>query len=174
MSGLAPALMASGSLLTAYSQVQEGNNAAALGKYQAAQFRASANQQIGASQVAAQETQRQTDYIASRALAVAAASGGGASDPTVVNILARIAGEGAYKKSVDIYQGQSAAANLEMQAATAEYGGQATKNASRVKAYSTLMVGGSSLYSKYGGKSPSKPNPAGLYATDIPLYSWNK
>src|SRR5688500_11497475 len=44
---------------------------------------------IAASQRQALEERRQGDLVASRALAVAAASGAGVSDPTVIDIIAR-------------------------------------------------------------------------------------
>jgi len=158
MGGLAAPLMVTGSLLSAYGQASQGALAEQVGRYTAASKRQEANQAIGESQLSAEEAQRQSDYVASRALAVAAASGGGASDPTVVNILSRIAGEGAYRKSVALYEGQSKAQALRSEANIAEAGGTAEKRGRYIGAASTLMSGGSSLYSRFGRNPNSTTN----------------
>jgi predicted methyltransferase len=174
-----PAMQVGGTLLSAYGQKQSGSDAAATGlqqqqlaNYQAAQLRVNAGEAIASSQRSAQDIQRQTDYVASRALAVAAASGGGASDPTVVDLIARAAGEGAYRRSVALYQGEDKARALNAQASATEYGGQLaaeaggkTQAASDIGAASTLAKGGASLFSKYGagtqpGFTPQSPTDA--------------
>lgn len=160
---IGPAMQVGGTLLSAFGQKQQGSDAATngvqqqqLANFQAAQMRTNAGEAIASSQRSATDIQRQTDYVASRALAVAAASGGGASDPTVVNLIARAAGEGAYRRSVALYQGTDKARALDAQATATEYGGQLaaergqeTQSASDIGALSTLAKGGASLFSKY-------------------------
>jgi hypothetical protein len=47
------------------------------------------------------------DLVASRALAVAAASGAGVSDPTMVRVIANARGEGAVRAATALYEGQA-------------------------------------------------------------------
>src|SRR5688572_24149978 len=77
-----------------------GQRKRAAADYEAAQL----EQQAGLSQAAAQrqmlEERRQARLVQSRALAVAGASGAGASDTTVMTRVAAIAAEGAYRSRV--------------------------------------------------------------------------
>lgn len=164
-----PAMQVGGTLLSAFGQKQQGSDAAATGvqqlalaQFQAAQMRTNAGEAIASSQRAADDIQRQQEYVASRALAVAAASGGGASDPTVINLIARTAGEGAYRRAVALYQGEDKSRALKAQADATEYGGLLaaeaggkTQSAYDIGAASTLMKSGASLFSKYGAGGPS-------------------
>lgn len=164
----APIMQVGGSLLQAYGQHQQGSDAAASGlqqqqlaRFQSGQMRANADEAIASSQRSALDVQRNQEYVASRALAVAAASGGGASDPTVINLIARTAGESAYRKSVALYQGADKARALDAQASATDYGGalaadrgRENQSSANIGAYSTLMKSGASLFQKYGGKPP--------------------
>jgi len=108
----------------------------------------------------AAEQKRQSRLVASRALAVAAASGGGVSDPTIVNILAGIEGEGAYRAQVALYEGQATARRYRIQAAVGRGDALdiAAEGKSREFAYRTRAAGnllrGASLYEKYGLNGP--------------------
>jgi hypothetical protein len=85
-------------------------------------------------------------------LALAAASGGGASDPTIVNLMANLAGETQYRKSVELYEGGERAKDLRYQGQVRRYEGKEAKRAGKLGAFTTLLTGGTSLYSKYGMK----------------------
>lgn len=102
----------------------------------------------------AAEARRQARVTASRALAVAAAGGGGVSDPTMVNILARVQGEGAYEAAVALYEGDARGRQMRMQAAMGAPIDQGQESAYKIGAAGTLAQGGMSLYSKYGMKGP--------------------
>jgi hypothetical protein len=132
--------------------------------YQSAQLNQAAGQARAASQIEAQDVQRRSDRLASRALAVAAASGGGASDPTVVNTIAGIAQEGAYRKAVALYKGDEEARKLTMQAEATQYEGKSKAFGERMTAVGGFMGAGTSLVKgmakqaslleKYGGGGP--------------------
>jgi hypothetical protein len=114
----------------AVGQVMQGNILRVQGEhirnaknYEAAQLRIQANQEIAVSQRKAENIALQTDMVASRALAVGA-SGGGGSDPGVVNAIARIHGEGALQKSMALYGGVDQARILENKARANVYEGQ--------------------------------------------------
>jgi hypothetical protein len=102
--------------------------------------------------------------IASTALAHAAASGGGASDPTVVNLIARNAGESAYRQAVALYGGDEAARTMQLQADAREYEGKqaqvnsyANATAQGMGARATLLKGmarEASLYLRFGAGGP--------------------
>jgi len=140
--------------------------------YIAAQEEARAGQERAAAQRGAMEERRKGRFVSSRAQAVAAASGGGALDPTIVDIGAAIAGEGEYRAMTALYQGEESARGLEGQAALRRYAGNteagllqyqgraaaaagvAKRNAAFMSAGGTIAgaVGkdGGSLFDKYG------------------------
>ena len=168
-------MMASGIFLQAFGQYQMGQAAKdageiASGKAELERALAEeyAGQALAVSQRDAAEARRQTELIASRSLAVAAASGGGVSDPTVVNLIANAAGEGEYRARVALYEGEARARSLRQQAILGTLGAaQAEAVLSgrtaqmNLSALGTLMRGTGSLYAKYG--VPSKePGDAGL------------
>ena len=87
-------LIVGGTLLSAYNQTQMAKASLAGAKIRAVQLEEKAGQERAISQRKAVNVRRQAKLAESRALALAAASGGGASDPTVMNIISGIAGEG--------------------------------------------------------------------------------
>lgn len=164
LNSIGTGISAGGDLAAAASHEQFGQQAQQSAQYQATQLRQNAGQTQASSQRAAYDADLQSKYIASTTLARAAASGGGASDPTVVNLIAKNASEGAYRQAVALYQGDAQARLMNLQADTKEYEGNltrtnsdATANAQRFKAGSTLMNGffkDSSLRQRFGGNGP--------------------
>lgn len=158
------ALEGFGANMGAMSHVMYGIQAQRANQFQATQLRQEANSVQGAAQRDAFNVQRQTDLVTSRALAVAAASGGGASDPTVVNIIARDAGQGAYEKAVALYGGADKARYLQEQASAKEFQGREElinsgevalgQGASGVASILRSQARGSSLYSRFAGNGP--------------------
>ena len=151
-------------LYSALSQLQAGHQARDALNYQAQQLKINAGQAQASAQRQAYDIQRQGEIIASNALAHVAASGGGASDPSVVNLIARNAGESAYRQAVALYGGNDEARTMRMQAQGKQYEGQqAMRNgvenaiASGYGARSTLMKGmarDASLLLRFGGDGP--------------------
>lgn len=150
-----------GNAIGAVSHSRFGQQARESADFQAAQLRQNAGEAQASSQRAAFDIDRQTQIVNSHALAVAAASGGGASDPTVVNLIARNAGEGAYRKAVALYQGDERARLMNLQATAKEYEGRnvaANSNlvaaAQGLRGVGSLMQGyakGASMYERFGG-----------------------
>jgi hypothetical protein len=125
-------------------------------QFEAQQLEQNAGQAFAAGQAAAVEQLRQNRLLQSRAIALIAASGGGASDETVVNLLARNAGEGAYRAQLAVYQGEEKARQLRLAASTRTYEGelQGASLDDKAKAYRIAGAGqfareSASLYSKY-------------------------
>ena len=124
----------------------------------AQQYEDKAKEAVAAGQRAMLEERRQKRLIASRALAVASASGGGAFDPSVINIIGDIDGEGAYRESVAMYQGEQEALDLRLQAASLREGVDYMESAYKTRQTATLLRGASSAYSAYASAYPSKPS----------------
>jgi hypothetical protein len=142
------------------SAIEQALGESANAEYTAAQLRQNAGQIQAAAQRSAISQDRNIKYILSQGLAQAAASGGGASDPTVVNAFAQLAGEGAYRKAVALYEGQDKARALNDQASSKLYAaqlgiraGDQIQSASNFASAGSLIQGGASLYSKYAGGS---------------------
>lgn len=136
---------ASGQIMSAFSHYSYGQEALAAGNFQAEQLRQNAGQAQAAAQRDAYNVDRQAQYVASTALAHAAASGGGASDPTVVNLIARNAGEMAYRKSVALYQGDEKARLMNLQATAKEFEGENIAHNSSQVAAANIFGAGTSL-----------------------------
>jgi len=142
-----------GTALSAQGAKQQGQDIQQANIYQARQLEQNAGQAKASGQIEALNQGMQTSLMVSRARAIAAASGGGVSDPTVVNIMSRIAGEGAYRENVARYNGDTRAREMNMQAQSLRFGGQQAVNAGNINSAATLMSGGAnaySMYSKYG------------------------
>ncbi len=164
-------------LLAGYSDITAGNQAAEAGDFRAAQLRQMAGQAQAGAQRSAFFEDRQARYVASHALAAAAASGGGASDPSVINIMAGIAQEGAYRQQLALYQGDEKAQAMNLHADAAQYEGESRqvagwlagagdfmkagaslqRNDKRVPNLLGGMSGGSSMFSRFGGNGPGNP-----------------
>lgn len=155
-----------GSLFGAFQNLSYGEQAQDAAAFQAAQLRQNAGQALAQAQRDAYFEQRKTDYVMSAALASAAASGGGASDPTVVNILSQISAEGAYRKASALYGGEDRSRMFKLQADSAEYAGEAANTAAIGRAIGSgidaaaSLAGGmqkeASLFQRFAGKGPDK------------------
>jgi len=128
-------------------------------EFQASQLEQNAGQEIAAGQRGAEEKQRQVALIQSKALAIAAASGGSASDPTVMNLIGRNAQLGSYESALAMYQGEEQARQNRLKAAAARATGQAQSAAydtqgaaAQLKGIGNLLSSDAakSLYAKYG------------------------
>lgn len=134
-----------------------GESAAISQDFQARQADVNAGQARAAAQREQAEQLRQSRLLQSRAVALAAASGGGVSDPSIVNLMGQIAGEGAYRGMVALYKGEEQARALRMEAAARRYdaaaarrGGEIRAGAYESAAVGSLLKGGLSLFEKYG------------------------
>lgn len=141
----------------------EGEQRRAAAEFEAWQAEELAGQVMASAQRQALEEKRKARFDASRAIAVAAASGAGVSDPTIVNLIASAKGEGVYRAHVALYEGEAKARQLKFDAATGRLSGtQALMSGLRkeegaaLASMGTLVKGGASLYSKYGLGGPGK------------------
>lgn len=175
MAGLAPAMAVAGpllsiggSLISAKAQRQQGDAAQAqaqqvsqnemvAAEYEARQADYLANQSRGVAQKEAFEQRRQAVLLASKALATAAGSGAGVSDPDVVDILGNIYAEGAYRSALAMYEGEEQARSYNIAAQSRRLSGKSAasaaltegrnaKEASRLSSISTILSGGASTF----------------------------
>src|SRR3990167_10902061 len=104
---LAPSLQIGATILSAGSQLARGYGYRAVGarrkalsEFEAAQLEQGAEAAQGVGLRKAVDERIQAQIVNSLALARAAASGAGASDPTVLNLMAQTAGESAYRQAI--------------------------------------------------------------------------
>lgn len=165
--GLATSL--GGSLITAKAQKAQGKAAEAQAKqvsqnemvaaeYEARQAEYLANQARAVSQKESFEQRRLAALMTSKALATAAGSGAGVSDPTVVDLLGNLYAEGAYRSALAMYEGEEQARSYTIAAQSRRLSGKSaasaaltegrnTKEASKLSSMSTILSGGASLFS---------------------------
>lgn len=139
-------LMVAGTALSAYGQIKAGKQEEQSSKYEAAQLEEQAGLRIASSQRTSLEQEQQGKLQASRALAVA---GGGASDPTVVNLLADLASDTNYRRMVSLYEGREEARGLREEAKMTRIRGREARKASRIGAAGTVLMGAGSIASKF-------------------------
>ena len=163
---LGPSLQLGATILGVGSSLARGDAAKLIGarrkqadEFEAKQLDIEAAGSRGVGLRSAADEILKTENINSTALARAAASGAGASDPTVMHIISRTAGEGAYRSALAMYEGE-AQARLDMQKASAlRYEGDVSAadagvaaRMARMTAGATALSGaarGLSMYDKY-------------------------
>jgi hypothetical protein len=163
---IAGGLEAGGRYNTGAQQIAHGANLQAAAEFTAMQLEQQAGDAIASAQRRAWNEDRATKYLASETLARAAASGGGASDPTVINLIAKQAEEGAYRRQVALYEGDSRARAMRLQAEARRFEGgsqrSAAENAGKASMFGagtsllTSMAKDSSLYQRFGGGGPQQ------------------
>lgn len=161
MSAVGTAMQVAGNMSAAAAARSQAQSQQNMYNYQAAIAKQNAGQQQAAAQRKALDQTRQANLIASRAIAMAGAGGGGVTDPTVINLVSDIQGEGMLRHNTAIYQGEEAARQSMMQATSDEWSGNSAiqTGSNRAKAYETAAAGAAftgagSLYGRFGGGGP--------------------
>lgn len=171
--GLGTALEAGGTILGANS------SAAALeaqrpydmlsAAYRAQSLKYAADESRAASQRQAFALGQQKDQALSRARAVAAASGAGATDTTVGNIEAGLENQGEFQKAMAIFAGENRARGLEDESRNAliagvnrssvnQYQADTLRSNAPLQAAGTILSGASTVASRYGRRIPNSVN----------------
>lgn len=151
---LATFAQTAGTILSAVGGIQSfisGNQQAKSAK---AAAKVAADSEVATAIKDANEERKRAALVGSRARAVSAASGGSASDPTVVDILSDIGGEGEYRAMSRMYSGQQRAKDITYQGAADAYGAKQQGMAGLMKGMTTALSGGQSLFEKYGAGGP--------------------
>jgi hypothetical protein len=136
--------------LTLGAAYQSASSQKAVFQQQAQERQEDADAAAAESQRAAIVERKRAQQLMSRARAVAGASGAGASDPTVQNILTEIDTQGEYAALSALASGNAAARGYRRGARVAQNEARATGTAGYLNMASTALGGGSSWYQKYG------------------------
>jgi regulator of protease activity HflC (stomatin/prohibitin superfamily) len=147
---MAEAMAIGGKVLKGAGSIFGGISQSKALKKQARELDVNAGQTRAMSQREAMEERRQARLLQSKGLAIAAASGGGVDDPTLINQLADIAAEGDYRASVALYGGETEARGYEAEARARRKAGKNAKIAGFINGAASLLDAGSSMQEKYG------------------------
>ena len=161
--GLPMLLAGASSAATAAGTIAGGRAAQQAGLFaqQAADFRAqqedqAAQESRASAQRSAFDKQRQARLLQSKLQARAAASGGGADDPTILGLAGDIAGRGEYEAFLDLFKGENRARGLEdsaiasrMSGLASRTEGDARRRAANLSAAGTIIGGLGSMYRLY-------------------------
>jgi len=135
-----------GAGLSAAGQLNQAKYQQELGTVENEEEQQKANQDTAAAERQEIQQDRQTQLVLSRATADAAAGGGSASDPGVVNLEGQIAQQGAYNAMSALYGGQSKAAQDTYQGQIDLFQGQQAATAAPIAAAGTILSGVSSFF----------------------------
>lgn len=127
------ALSAIAGVIGAIGSIQQGQAANEQAKFEAQQQEMQGKEEFAASQREADQARQEAELVQSRQQAVAASSGGGAADPTIVRLMSDVAGQG------------------ELNAQSSIYGGESRKRGLFDQAMGTRMTGKASLLGSYFG-----------------------
>lgn len=162
----AKAIMATKGVMTGVSALLSLNEGAQVRKQKMQEANAledAAGRKMAATTAQMEEDARLKAHMESRAIAVAAAGGGGVDDPTVVNLIGDLNAEGEYRILSSLYVGQSEATGLREQAYAARREGNAALNAGYVKGLTTVMSHFAKQPSSVKGPvGPTGTSPQGL------------
>lgn len=166
LGGIGTAISAMGSIVGGLAGMAQANAQSAMMEHQAKLQRQQAMEARAVATRQSAEKRREGNLMQSKLQARAAASGGGAADPTVIKLGQDIAGRSEYSALFDMYQGENRArgyedsANASMAAAkSAQQQGQFALLGSVFRAGSSLvgsssiMGGASSMQSSYNPAS---------------------
>ena len=144
-------MMIGGALAKSKAQKEEGKQAQKMAQYKAKQIEDKAKFTRAVSQRNAAEDQKEAQLLESRALAVAAASGGGVSDPDVINRIGKIEAEGFLRALNTMASAETEARDLERQAFMTREEGDELAQAGKTSSTGTLIsAAGNTLMSIYG------------------------
>lgn len=151
-------LSAAGTIVNTVGAIVQGQAQKDAADFQAAQAEQQAQESRAASQRQSMESRRKGMEALSTLQARAAASGGGADDPTVQKLGENIAGRSEYQALTDEYTGENRARGYQDRATAARMSGDAAVTGSYFKAAGTLLDGASGMFDKYkryqGGYQP--------------------
>jgi hypothetical protein len=153
LAALGPIMSLAGTAVSAMGTIAGANAQAAGLRYQAEVARRKGVQEEAAAQRSALEASRKADVAQSRGQAVAAASGAGASDMTVVDNAKDLAGRGAYQSGLAQWQGNMRGWDYKTDAIAKEASAKAVTSGARLSAFGTILGGAGSLFKAFGSGS---------------------
>ena len=174
---LAPIVGLIGTAVSAYGTIAGANAQASGLEYQASVARTKARQEEAIGQRQQMETDRKTRLTQSRLQATSSASGGSASDPTVVDLAGDIAGRGKYMGGLQMWQANQNAWDFDTKAQALSASADATRSGGKLSAFSTILGGAASLYktaSAGGWSGGTMPSGESINNTPDNNYYWNR
>lgn len=129
-----------GTALSVGSTIYGGVRGYQSSKIESGLMKEKGDNELAAAQREAQRKRRETNLLLSRQQAVAAASGAGAKDPSVMSVMAKTEAEGNYNAQLDMYNGLVSRADLYREAAV-------TRSEGKSKLFGSLLDAGSTIYS---------------------------
>jgi hypothetical protein len=148
-SGLSTALGAIGTGVSAISALSAGKQAKAEANFLAQQQEMKGNEERAVGQQKMLRKRADAERVQSSLMARAAASGGDTTDTGLVRLGGDIAEEGEFQALNEFARGENAARGFMDQATATRARGAAAARAAPIKAVSTILDGGSSLFGKY-------------------------
>ena len=150
LSAAAPFILAGAGATSAVMAIQQGRQLEAAKDLEARQLESNAIAEAATSQRAAEAERKRTRVLQSRVRALSAASGAGASDPTVVDILSDIQQEGELRALNILYEGETAAQGLEFSAGMRRREGKDARRTGAIRAVDRLFSTTGSIATRYG------------------------
>ncbi len=133
-----------------YGQKEAGDEADLAGQRTALELKKRADTRRAVGSREAAEEKRNAELAYSHALAVAAASGAGVDDPTVVKLFADLQAEGDYRVLSRLFVAEDEAQGIEYRSEVALREGRARKKLSRFNMASTALSGGATFAERFG------------------------
>ena len=130
--------------------MSEGRRAGEVADYRAGAMDQQATAERATAQRRRFETERETAKVQSTQRAVAAASGGGATSPTILDLMGDTAKRGAYLADLDTFAGEERAKGLETQAKITRMEGEAARKRGRNAFFGSILDAGATGLTGYG------------------------
>lgn len=146
---VAPLLGAIGTVVSAAGTAFGAVSAAGAARAEAQSMNIKAKQERAAGERAANERRREAMLVQSRQRAVAAASGGGAADPSVLRLMSGVAGQGELNAQTEMFNADSSATSLQNQAAALRANAAQQLVSGFIGAGTTMLSGASDWMTKY-------------------------
>lgn len=162
-------LLAAATAVSAAGTIAGGFAQKAGADFQAKQLDMRAKEEVAASQREAFDIRKQKDLALSRGQSVAAASGLGATDESVLETVGDLEQTGEYHAGLARYGGEERAKGVKMQAAASRFEGKQALTGSLWKAGATILGGASNMAGKYGGGGP----PSSSASVPMPGTDWS-
>jgi len=138
--------------------LDKGSKARAAKIQEAKALEDAANRKMAVTTAEMAEQKRVKAHMESRAIAVAAASGGGVDDPTIVQLIGDLNAEGEYRVMSRLWVGQNEAKGLRFQANEARKEGEDALNQAYVSVAKTVMsFAGGGFGGGFGGAASIGP-----------------
>ena len=169
LAAAAPYFADASTALAVGGAIHQGEVAKVQSEIQARELREDANASQAVAQRVAIQRRRQGVFAASRARAVAVASGAGLGDTTAETLVDRIDAQSDLNVLNALYEGDTTAKGLRDDASTKLREGRAARRGSRYRALGSAISGASSFADKYGDDGGGGGDAVGAFNRSIAI-----